>query len=175
MVWDFCSSFPIQLDLITDSATSPTSPFISNPNGEGENSTEAETAGEEGTEEAEETPAVATPTSAGASLRQVSSEEAAAYAKEAGGLLFFEASAKTGKGVQELFTEIGECLPVKKCLETGCRLMRGIRCVISQEPPDGFNATKDPNLWKLCKFTKSRCSGSVKRWWKGEPRRRGNR
>lgn len=101
-----------KLDLITDSATSPTSPFISNPNGEGENSTEAETAGEEGTEEAKETPAVATPTSAGASLRQVSSEEAAAYAKEAGGLLFFEASAKTGKGVQELFTEIAKNLPM---------------------------------------------------------------
>jgi Ras-related protein Rab-5C len=38
----------------------------------------------------------------------VTREEAEAYAKEAGGLLFFEASAKTGKGVQELFTEIGE-------------------------------------------------------------------
>lgn len=41
-------------------------------------------------------------------MRQVSREEAVAYAKEAGNLLFFEASAKTGKGVQELFTEIGE-------------------------------------------------------------------
>jgi hypothetical protein len=39
--------------------------------------------------------------------RQVSREEAEGYAKEAGGLLFFEASAKTGKGVQEIFTEIG--------------------------------------------------------------------
>lgn len=37
-------------------------------------------------------------------------EEAESYAKEAGGLLFFEASAKTGKGVQELFTEIGQCM-----------------------------------------------------------------
>lgn len=44
----------------------------------------------------------------GESLRQVTREEAESYAKEAGGLLFFEASAKTGKGVQELFTEIGE-------------------------------------------------------------------
>ena len=43
--------------------------------------------------------------------RQVSREEAEGYAKEAGGLLFFEASAKTGKGVQEIFTEIGEFLP----------------------------------------------------------------
>ena len=40
-------------------------------------------------------------------VRQVSREEAEGYAKEAGGLLFFEASAKTGKGVQEIFTEIG--------------------------------------------------------------------
>lgn len=39
--------------------------------------------------------------------RQVSREDAEAYAREAGGLLFFEASAKTGKGVQEIFTEIG--------------------------------------------------------------------
>lgn len=50
-----------------------------------------------------------TPTAAsGENLRQVTREEAEAYAKEAGGLLFFEASAKTGKGVQELFTEIGK-------------------------------------------------------------------
>jgi hypothetical protein len=44
---------------------------------------------------------------ANANVRQVSREEAEGYAKEAGGLLFFEASAKTGKGVQEIFTEIG--------------------------------------------------------------------
>jgi len=39
--------------------------------------------------------------------RQVSREEAEAYAKECG-LLFFEASAKTGSNVGEVFTEIGE-------------------------------------------------------------------
>jgi hypothetical protein len=40
-------------------------------------------------------------------VRQVSREEAEAYAKECG-LLFFEASAKTGSNVGEVFTEIGE-------------------------------------------------------------------
>lgn len=40
-------------------------------------------------------------------LRQVPREEAEAYAQEAG-LLFFETSAKTGDGIVEMFTEIGE-------------------------------------------------------------------
>jgi hypothetical protein len=40
-------------------------------------------------------------------LRQVSKAEAEAYAKESN-LLFFEASAKTGQNVGEVFTEIGE-------------------------------------------------------------------
>lgn len=39
--------------------------------------------------------------------RQVPTAEAQAYATESG-LLFFEASAKTGTNVQEVFTEIGE-------------------------------------------------------------------
>jgi hypothetical protein len=44
----------------------------------------------------------------GESLRQVPTDEAQAYAAEAG-LLFFETSAKTGEGVVEMFTEIGAC------------------------------------------------------------------
>lgn len=52
--------------------------------------------------------ATATPGEAvgGESLRQVPTDEAQAYATEAG-LLFFETSAKTGEGVVEMFTEIG--------------------------------------------------------------------
>jgi len=48
-------------------------------------------------------------------VRQVSRDEAEAYAKEAG-LLFFEISAKTGEGVTEIFTDIAKKIPIEHIL-----------------------------------------------------------
>ncbi|KAJ1915752.1 Vacuolar protein sorting-associated protein 21 [Tieghemiomyces parasiticus] len=47
--------------------------------------------------------------------RQVTTEEGEAYAAEAG-LLYFEASAKTGEGVQSIFNEIAKKLPTDQIL-----------------------------------------------------------
>lgn len=63
-------------------------------------------------EAGEESTATSATPAASDSAGQVTREEASAYAQEAGGLLFFEASAKTGKGVQEIFTEIAKNLPM---------------------------------------------------------------
>ena len=78
-----------------------------------QNSTTGSSSASEPEDEGEPDDATATPGEAGGSpaldsenVRQVSTDEAEAYAKEAG-LLFFEISAKTGEGVVEIFTEIG--------------------------------------------------------------------
>ncbi|KAF9575377.1 hypothetical protein EC968_003428 [Mortierella alpina] len=49
--------------------------------------------------------------------RQVPTEEASAYAQESG-LLFFETSAKNGKGVAEVFTEIAKKIPLEHILSS---------------------------------------------------------
>jgi Ras-related protein Rab-5C len=49
--------------------------------------------------------------------RQVATEEASAYAQEAG-LLFFETSAKNGLGVAEVFTEIAKKIPLEHILSS---------------------------------------------------------
>ncbi|KAF9993874.1 hypothetical protein BGZ79_001403 [Entomortierella chlamydospora] len=49
--------------------------------------------------------------------RQVSTDEASAYAQESG-LLFFETSAKNGEGVAEVFTEIAKKIPLEHILSS---------------------------------------------------------
>jgi GTPase SAR1 family protein len=66
----------------------------------------AETPADEDDDDATPPPAPAPGAAAGP--RQVTTAEAKAYADECG-LLFFEASAKTGTNVQDIFTEIGAC------------------------------------------------------------------
>lgn len=71
----------------------------------------SEETGESAADEEEATPP------ASASLddedaRQVTREEAESYAKESN-LLFFEASAKVGTNVGELFTEIAKTIPIE--------------------------------------------------------------
>jgi len=83
-----------KIDLVQNSTTDSSSPSESEDEGEADDATA--TPGEAG----------GSPTLDSENARQVSRDEAEAYAKEAG-LLFFEISAKTGEGVVEIFTEIG--------------------------------------------------------------------
>jgi len=87
-----------------------------------QNSTSGSSSTLDSEDEGEPDDATATPGEAGGSpvldsdtVRQVSQDEAEAYAKEAG-LLFFEISAKTGEGVVEIFTEIAKKIPIEHIL-----------------------------------------------------------
>ncbi|KAJ9106914.1 hypothetical protein QFC20_003923 [Naganishia adeliensis] len=111
-----------KLDLITDGAATGSAPApepesAADEAGDATKDGDSASADDDAADEPETkvTPTASAPAS-GESLRQVTREEAEAYAKEAGGLLFFEASAKTGKGVQELFTEIAKNLPIESMM-----------------------------------------------------------
>lgn len=93
-----------KIDLVAESAS--TTPQSTS----GESTTSSDDDDEDEADDATVTPedaATETTSQATANKRQVSKEEAEAYAKETG-LLFAETSAKTGEGVVEVFTEIGE-------------------------------------------------------------------
>lgn len=102
-----------QLDLVGDASTTAST--------EAPATAEAEDEEREPSSDAEdESPASpAEPAAADSDdLRQVSTAEAEAYAKESR-LLFFEASAKTGQNVGEVFTEIGECPSIPNHISYG--------------------------------------------------------
>jgi len=74
-------------------------------------------------------------------FREVPTEEAKAYALEAG-LLFFETSAKKGEGVVNVFTEIAKKIPVEHIMSAN---RSGSRNILNQSSsridfqPDGLN------------------------------------
>lgn len=105
-----------KIDLVAESAAATGSKKKKASNASGESTTSSEDDEDDDEDEADDataTPEDATNDSAAnsANKRQVSREEAEAYAKEMG-LLFSETSAKTGEGVVEVFTEIGESIPI---------------------------------------------------------------
>ncbi|KAJ1979031.1 Vacuolar protein sorting-associated protein 21 [Dimargaris xerosporica] len=73
------------------------------------------TANQDAMDETEAAAAVASAQAAAPEARQVSTEEAEAYASEAG-LMYFETSAKTGQGIEQLFMEIAKKLPTDQIL-----------------------------------------------------------
>ena len=107
------------------------------------------------------------------SLRAVPKDEVEAYAKEAG-LLFFETSAKTGEGVVEVFTEIGEYnAPRESCCSP---TIPGDAMVEPLSDPKlpliGPNySQEDPNRpsprTQCCCGSYRRCCGTSGRRWPG--------
>ncbi|GAB5585392.1 Vacuolar protein sorting-associated protein 21 [Umbelopsis nana] len=83
-------------------------------------------------------------------VRQVPQEEAAAYAQESG-LLFFETSARTGDGVDQVFSDIAKSIPLEHILASS----RGSRQGGSNNPRidlmrEGANGLRAPGDGSSC-------------------------
>ncbi|KAG0147191.1 hypothetical protein CROQUDRAFT_656477 [Cronartium quercuum f. sp. fusiforme G11] len=93
------------------------------------------------------------------SKRQVSKEDAEAYAKDAG-LLFFETSAKTGEGVVEVFTQIASKIPLDHILSStrGTAGGAGGRAAAANRGGGGANDDGRVNISKIDEQKKDSCA-----------------